>query len=529
MLEVPRHAAASDRNSFPPAVGIDLGTTYSALACLDSTGRPQTIPNEEGDKLTPSVVFFDEQSVIVGKEALKALSTNSLDIAQCMKRELGRRYYDKELGGRHYPPEALEAWVLDKVRRDATRVLGEFRQVVVTVPAYFDEVRRKATMDAGYIAGLDVIDIINEPTAAAIAFGYEQGFLRNGPTRSRPARILVYDLGGGTFDVTIMEICGTDFNMLATDGDVLLGGQDWDSRLVDLVAEEFIRTHHLDPREDPNTAARLWRDCEDAKRTLSARQKVAVPCEFQGRSMRVDITREQFQDATRDLLDRTAFTTRQTLQAAALCWDKVDRILLVGGSTRMPAVVQMVRKLSGKDPDTSISADEAVAHGAALHAGQLLSRHRGEPPPFSVKNVNSHSLGIVATEPSTRRRRNAIIIPRNTPLPVSAKRVFRTQKANQGSVLLQIVEGESGMADQCVQIGRCTVRDLPPDLPSQTPIEVRFRYLENGRLTVLVNVAGTSSWVQREIVRENSLTPEQLATWRQFVTGVDQPALPEVS
>jgi molecular chaperone DnaK len=510
-------------------VGIDLGTTYSAVAYLDPLGRPQTVPNQEGDKLTPSVVFFDEQAVIVGKEALKAITTNAVDIAQCMKRELGRRFYDKELGGRHYPPEALEAWVLDKLRRDASRVLGDVRQVVITVPAYFDEVRRKATQDAGYIAGLEVMDIINEPTAAAIAFGYEQGFLREAASRSHLIRILVYDLGGGTFDVTVMEIQGTDFITLATDGDVLLGGLDWDSRLVDLVAEEFLRTHGQDPREDPNTSGRLWRDCEDAKRTLSARHKASIPCSYHGEDLRVEVTRQQFEDATRDLLDRTAFTTRQSLQAAGLDWRQIDRVLLVGGSTRMPAVQQMLRQLSGKEPDASIAADEAVAYGAALHASQLISRHRGLPPPFSIRNVNPHSLGVVATEPTTRRRRNAIIIPRNTPLPVTAKRIFRTQRADQGSVLVQIVEGESAAADQCVQLGRCTVRDLPRGLPPQTPVEVRFRYEENGRLTVLVNVAGTSGWVQREITRENSLTAEQLRTWRQFVTASSPSAAPDLS
>ena len=323
-----------------PAVGIDLGTTYSALACVDSSGRPQTLPNAEGDKLTPSVVLFDGDSVVVGKEALKAVATDAIHVAQCIKRELGRRYYSKELGGRLYPPEALEAWILDKVRRDAARQLGDIRKVVITVPAYFDEVRRKATQDAGYIAGLEVIDIINEPTAAAIAFGYEQGFLREPGARTRPSRILVYDLGGGTFDVTIMEICGQDYVALATDGDVHLGGHEWDNRLVDLVAAEFIRRFDLDPREDPNAVGRLWRDCEDAKRTLSARQKVHIPCDYRGQAVRVEVTRQQFEEISQDLLDRTAFTTRQTLQAAGLTWKEIDRILLVGGSTRMPAVVE---------------------------------------------------------------------------------------------------------------------------------------------------------------------------------------------
>lgn len=511
------HLEAPERQATPLAVGIDLGTTNSVLAYLDAHGRPQSIANLEGDKLTPSVVLFEHDTVVIGKEALKAIGTNARDVALCMKRDLGRRFYDKELGGRHYPPEALEGWVLAKLQQDARRVLGDFRQVVVTVPAYFDEVRRKATQDAGYIAGLEVMDIINEPTAAAIAYGYEQGFLRESISKVRPLRILVYDLGGGTFDVTVMEIVGHEFITLATDGDVLLGGQDWDRRLVNHVADQFQQQFGLDPRETPNDAGRLWRDCEDGKRTLSARQKIAIPCDYRGHSLRVEITRDEFEDLTRDLLERTAFTTRQTLQAAGLEWSEIDRVLLVGGSTRMPAVIHMLRELTGRDPDTSIAADEAVAFGAALHAGQLLARSQGKVPPFQIRNVNSHSLGVVATEATTRRQRNAIVIPRNTPLPVSAKRVFKTQKANQQSVLVQIVEGESVSAEDCVQLGKCTVRDLPPDLPAQTPIEVRFRYHENGRLNVFVNVIGTDRWVQRELMRENTLSNEQLDTWRRFV------------
>jgi molecular chaperone DnaK len=214
-------------------------------------------------------------------------------------------------------------------------------------------------------------------------------------------------------------------------------------------------------------------------------------------------------------LDRTSFTTRQTLQAAGLAWTDIDRILLVGGSTRMPAVYGMLRELGGKEPDRSVSPDEAVAQGAAFRAGLLLERHRGETPRFAVKNVNSHSLGVVATETETKRQRNAILIPRNTPLPVAAKRVFKTQKSAQKSILVQIVEGESASPEECSQIGKCTVRELPPNLPGQTPIEVRFRYEENGRLTVLVSCAGQE--LRHEIHRENSLTQEQLDSWRQFV------------
>lgn len=503
-----------------PAVGIDLGTTFSVVSHLDDIGRPMTLINAEGDKITPSVVFFEGNNVVVGKEAVKAIATDAELIAECAKRDLGHRMFHKVLGGRQYPPEALQAFILNKMRTDARKQIGDFSKVVITVPAYFDEVRRKATQDAGYMAGFEVMDIINEPTAAAVAFGFQQGFLRQGSDGGAKQRVLVYDLGGGTFDVTVMEIGGRDFVTLATDGDVQLGGRDWDQRLVDFVSEEFIRKFGMDPREDPNTGGRLWRECEDAKRTLSARNKAGIACDYRGHAVRVEVSRQQFLEMTQDLLDRTAFTTRQTLQAAGLNWEQIDRVLIVGGSSRMPAVVDMLKQLSGKEPDCSVSPDEAVAHGAALHAGLLLDRFAGKSPTFSVRNVNSHSLGVVATDTKTKRQRNAILVPRNTPLPVAAKRVFKTQKTGQRSILVQIVEGESASPDDCSQIGKCSVRNLPANLPAQTPIEVRFRYHENGRLAIQVNVQGTDKELHHEITRENSLTQDQLDSWRQYISGL---------
>ncbi len=514
-----------DQRSYP-AVGIDLGTTYSVAARLDDTGRPQTLINAEGDHLTPSVVLIEDGEVIVGKEAVKAMSSEMERIAECAKRDVGERMFHKALGGRQYPPEAIEAWVLNKLRMDTQQQIGQYRKVVITVPAYFDEVRRKATQDAGYIAGFEVLDIINEPTAAAVAFGYQQGYLSVDGDAGPARKILVYDLGGGTFDVTVMEIGGRDFVALATDGDVHLGGRDWDQRLVDFVAEEFIRKYAADPREDPNVEGRLLLECEDAKRTLSARQRATLSSEYRGHRVRLEVTREQFEEMTLDLFDRTLFTTRQTLQAAGLEWQDIDRILLVGGSTRMPAVPRMLKELSGKDPDRSISPDEAVAHGAALHAGLLLDKHEGRAPQFQIKNVNSHSLGVVATDPATKEARNAILIPRNTTLPVAAKRIFKTQKQGQRSVLVRIVEGENASPEHCSQIGKCSVRDLPAGLPKDTPIEVGFRYLENGRLSVRVTVAGTDKLLRHEIVRDNSLTREQLNGWRKYISGL--PPLAEV-
>jgi molecular chaperone DnaK len=505
----------------PPAVGIDLGTTYSVIARLDGQGRPESLVNTEGDRLTPSTVLFEGDSVVVGKEALKALATEADQVAECSKRDVGHRVFHKVFQGKQYPPEVIEAWILNKLRSDAVAQIGQFSKVVVTVPAYFDEVRRKATQDAGYMAGCEVMDIINEPTAAAVAFGFQQGFLDIHGGTAEPRRILVYDLGGGTFDVTVMEIRGTEFIALATDGDVRLGGYDWDQRLVDLVAEAFIREHYTDPREDPISAGKLWRECEDAKRTLSARTKATVTCDYKGRVSRVDVTREQFEEATQDLLDRTRFTAVQTLKAAGLEFSDLERVLLVGGSTRMPMVREMLQQISGQEPDASVVADEAVAHGAALRAGLLLAQSQGLPSLFTIKNVNSHSLGVVGIDPHTGRRRNGVLIPRNTPLPVTGKRKFKTKKANQRSILVQIVEGESPSADDCVQIGRCTVRDLPPNLPEKYPIEVLFHYEPNGRLQINVNVPNAERQVEHEIMRENSLPKEHLDGWRRYISGME--------
>jgi molecular chaperone DnaK len=502
------------------AIGVDLGTTFSVVAKLDDEGRPQTLANAEGDRLTPSVVLFDGQDVVVGKEALKALSTEAEHCAECSKRDVGHRVFRKVLEGKQYPPEVIEAFILNKLHNDAAQQAGPFTKVVITVPAYFDEVRRKATQDAGYMAGFEVMDIINEPTAAAVAYGFQQGFLNAEGSSNEPHHVLVYDLGGGTFDLTCMAIRGTEFVALATDGDVRLGGYDWDQRLVDIVAEQFIRQHYIDPREDLRSIGKLWRECEDAKRTLSVRGKASVTCEHRGLTSHVEITRQQFEEATQDLLDRTRFTTVQTLKAAGLEWGDIDRVLLVGGSTRMPMVREMLQQVSGKAPDSSVAADEAVAHGAALHAGLLLAREQGKPPLFKIRNVNSHSLGVVGIDPLTKRRRNGILVPRNTRLPVTSKRKFKTSKANQRSILVQIVEGESPSADDCTQIGRCSVRNLPADLPPKSPIDVWFHYEPNGRLRVKVLVPGTDRQVETEIVRENSLPKEHLDGWRQYICGM---------
>ncbi len=512
-------AAKKPFSQSAPAIGIDLGTTFSAISHLDEMGKPITLVNAEGDHLTPSVVLFDGDDVIVGREALKAVAGEADHVAWCTKREMGHPVYHKSFGGKRYPPEVIEAWILNKLRRDTSVQLGPFSKAVITVPAYFDEVRRKATQDAGYMAGFEVMDILNEPTAAAISFGYQKGYLNPDDRQQKPRRILVYDLGGGTFDVTVMEIRGNQYITLATDGDVQLGGYDWDQRLVDLVAEGFIREHYADPREDTVTWGKLWRGCEDAKRTLSMRGKAAIACDYRGFSTLVTVTREQFEEGTQDLLDRTRFTTAQTLRDANLTWDAIDRVLLVGGATRMPMVRRMLQGLSGKEPDATVAADEAVAHGAALHAGLLLARSEGKPPLFQIRNVNSHSLGVVGTDPQTKRRRNGTLIPRNTPLPITARRTFRTQKDSQRSILVQVVEGENPSPDACTLIGSCSVRRLPPSLPRGWPVDVLFHYQPNGRLKVRVTVPKSDVKLETEFHRENALPKEHLDGWRRHISG----------
>lgn len=499
-------------------IGIDLGTTNSLAARLDESGRPVTIVSADGELLTPSVVLFDDDSVIVGREAVRALATERELIAESPKRQLGALHFDKSLRGKLYPPEVLQAFILNKLRLDIERQTEGPQPVVITVPAYFDEVRRRATADAGYIAGLDVLDVLNEPTAAALAYGILQGI----PTvEGRPARLLVYDLGGGTFDVTVMEIDGSIYRMLATDGDMQLGGRDWDQRLVDYLAEQFLRQHGIDPREDTNQLGRMWRDCEEAKRTLSVRQRTHLNCDYRGCTVQVEVTRTFLQEITRDLLDRTAFTAQETLRAAGLKWSDIDRVLLVGGATRMPGVVEMLTLVTGHEPERSIAPDEAVAHGAALYAGMLVARLRGEPTPFSIVNVNSHSLGIVANDPRTKQKRNVILIRRNTPLPAVHRRVFHTHKDGQRSLLLQIVEGESKSPDECSQVGRCTVHDLPPNLPARSPVEVEFTYTESGRLRINVVVQGSNKRLQQTVASDNRLSATDLKAWRKAVSGND--------
>ena len=510
-----------------PPIGIDLGTTYSAVAYLDATGRPITVLNGTGDLLTPSALFFDDDGVVVGKEAVKSCALTPDSYVECFKRDMGSGYAHGKVHGRELPPEVLSAFVLERLKRDAERRLGPIRQVVITVPAFFDETRRKATQDAGRLANLEVLDIINEPTAAALAYGYQRGSMSLGTANAaaRQMRVLVYDLGGGTFDVTILEIAGSRFRTLATDGDVFLGGKDFDQRLVNYFAEQFIAAQGVDPRSDPQDAAQLWLDAQEAKHTLSERSKATAICFHAGIRMRIDVTRTQFEELTRDLVERTETTTSLVVKQAGLTWQQIDLVLLVGGSSRMPIIGQMLRTVTGKEPDCSVSPDEVVAHGAALYAGMLMEQDgSSERTHCELINVNSHSLGVVGTHPRTKQKKNVILIPKNTPLPCRVVRTFKTARNDQRSVKVDVVEGESDRPEACIALGECIVRDLPPGLPKGSLVEVEYAYHANGRIAVSARVPTVRYSQHVEIKRDSARSLDDLSTWRARLCGQAKPS-----
>ena len=518
-------------------VGIDLGTTYSLIAHVDAQGRPCCIPNGSGDLLTPSVVLFDEDATVVGKEAILASTMEPDRVAACVKRDMGAKVYRKKVAGEFLPPEVISSLILKSLKGDAERKLGPIRRAVITVPAYFEETRRRATMDAGRLAGLEVLDIINEPTAAAIAYGYSLGFLDRdcNLTADHPLRVLVYDLGGGTFDVTIVEIQGKHFKALATDGDVCLGGKDWDEKLMEIAAQRFRQQVREDPRDNPVSLQELSLAAEAAKRTLTERKRAALFVNHLGSRLKVEVSREEFEDVTAPLLERTRLTSELVVRQAGLTWQALDRVLLVGGSTPMPMVPRMLEQLTGKVPDRSISVDEAVAHGAALYAVMLAATQGPAPTPrpvpgagvgqdqqtkqpqFSVTNVNSHSLGIRGTNPETGRKINKILIPKNSALPRTAVKHFQTLKANQRDVVITVLEGESEHPEVCTQIGVCTIRDLPTELPAGWPVVVSYTYEANGRLHVAAKIKGHKAAVTTDFTRENSMPDEDLELWANYV------------
>lgn len=508
-----------DRSTSSPAtnniVGIDLGTTYSAISWMDNNGQVQVIPNSDGYATTPSVVFLDDNNIVlVGREAFRATLLEPERGAECFKRDIGHESFSKKVSDQEIRPETLSAYVLKKLKQDAEDKIGQIENVVITVPAYFDDSRRQATINAGKIAGLNVLDIINEPSAAALWYAYQSQPSEDGEI------FLIYDLGGGTFDATLMRISSqNNFETIATDGDVMLGGKDWDKRLIDYVAGEFMRKMGADPREDDNAYLELAQRVEEAKRSLSKRPSVSVPVSYAGNQSRVTIDRDLFHNLTADLLGRTQTTLELLLDEAGLNWNDISRIITVGGSSRMTMVREMLERVSGKTFESILDPDLAVVQGAAVFAASIMAKSNNIKSQFQPeinnqliamkhRNVNSHSLGVEVNNNATGQKQNYIIIPKNTPIPCEKSTVLglSTSSDENSTIQVSILEGESMIPEACVKLGNCIISDLPSGLPVGSPVKVTFSYLQDGRIHIQAVVTDANIIASTHLVRNKGLT-----------------------
>jgi molecular chaperone DnaK len=511
-------------------VGIDLGTTISVLAHVESHGAVTTLPNAEGEPLTTSAIYVDGQDVIVGRVAKEAAAHTPHKVATFVKRDMGRAQYSREVDGRTFRPETLSAMILRKLKQDAERRIGPIHQAVITVPAFFDDARRKATEDAGRIAGFESVEILNEPTAAALSYCLESQ-LNSDAALVQPKfeggrlTTLVYDLGGGTFDVTTVVLESNRIDTLATDGAVKLGGKDWDDRIVDHVVEAFKKTHGLDLPDERRHA--IANKAETAKKLLSQLPVSEIEHFDQDRQVRLSLSREQFEEMTRALLASTEVVTNLIVKQSRfrgsnqpLSWNDIDRVLLVGGSTRMPMVSEMLRRVTGKEPDRSLDPDQVVARGAAVFANILAARG-GEKldlddnvasklNEIGIVDVNSHSLGVDAFSRRLNKRQNAVVIPKNHPLPCAMSRVFPLKEQGMRSVRVCVLEGEAPEPDANILLGECIVSDLPPNLPAKSPVQVRLSCEANGRVQVTALDMTSGTYAHAEIKRNTGLNDEDI-------------------
>ena len=457
-------------------IGIDLGTTYSAVAYINSLGKPEILPNREGDRITPSVVFFQGDSPLVGKEAKNSAAIAPYDVVQFVKREMGNpSWVYPSSSGASYRAEEISAIILRRLKDDAELMLGEgsVTDAVITVPAYFDDARRRATMDAGKIAGLNVRRVLNEPTAAALAYGLDN---------SQGGVLVVYDLGGGTFDVTVMRVGSGEFDVLATGGDRNLGGFNWDGQVMEWLNEQFMAEGGPDLMEDAAHEAGLRERAESAKRSLTSVATTKVILGADGVTKTITLTREIFDDLTSGMLGRTRDMTLDVLEEAGMTWTSVSNLLLVGGSTRMPQVRNMMAALSGKEAERTIHPDEVVAMGAAVQA-HLLEAESGVPglpellsggQPIVIKDVTSQSLGTLTLDRDSRQMVNSIIIPHNSKIPTKMSNFYETVRDNQDAVRIDVTEGDDTDPDYVTVIGGKDIK-MPP-YPSGAPIEVFYAY-----------------------------------------------------
>jgi molecular chaperone DnaK len=483
------------------AVGIDLGTTNSVVCVLEA-GEPVVVPNSEGSRTTPSVVAFSKGGdVLVGEVAKRQAITNTERTFRSIKRHMGSNWTSTDIDGKKYTPQEISARTLMKLKRDAEAYLGaSVTQAVITVPAYFDDAQRTATKEAGQIAGLEVLRIINEPTAAALAYGLDKG--------SEDETILVFDLGGGTFDVSVLEIGDGVFEVKSTHGDTHLGGDDWDQRVIDWLVKEFKSAHGVDLGTDRMALQRLKEAAEKAKIELSQVQQTQINLPFITATpsgplhLDVSLSRSKFQEMTNDLLERCRKPFEQAITDAGITKSQIKHVILVGGSTRMPAVLDLIQSLTGKEPNRSVNPDEVVAAGAAIQAGVL----RGDVKDVLLLDVTPLSLGI-----ETKGGVMTKLIERNTTIPTRRTEVFSTAEDMQPSVEIHVLQGEREMASYNKTLGKFQLVDLPPAPRGVPQIEVTFDIDANGIVHVSAKDRGTNKEQSMTITGQSSLSKDDIS------------------
>jgi molecular chaperone DnaK len=482
------------------AVGIDLGTTNSVVAVFEA-GDTVVIPNSEGGRTTPSVVAFSKAGeVLVGEVAKRQAITNPDRTFRSIKRHMGEGWKSDDVDGKKYSPQEISARTLMKLKRDAEAYLGDtVTQAVITVPAYFDDAQRTATKEAGQIAGLEVLRIINEPTAAALAYGLDKG--------AEDEKVLVFDLGGGTFDVSVLEIGEGVFEVKSTHGDTHLGGDDWDQRVIDWLIKEFKAKHGVDLGADKMAAQRLKEAAEKAKIELSQTQQTQINLPFITATaegplhLDENLTRAKFQEMTADLIERCRVPFEQALKDAGISKGELNHVILVGGSTRMPAVTDLVQSLTGKEPNKSVNPDEVVAVGAAVQAGVL----RGDVKDILLLDVTPLSLGI-----ETKGGVMTKLIERNTTIPTKRTEVFTTADDMQPSVEIHVLQGEREMAAYNKTLGKFQLVDLPPAPRGVPQIEVTFDIDANGIVHVSAKDRATSKEQSMTITGQSTLDKKDI-------------------